>query len=157
MFFPHYNIFSPAYISAYVLSILSLSFLFCHSFSHLPEPIRLLYSGIQPTSSLYFFPFSSSFCGCKAASQYSISPPLSWYSSDLGHPQTPLHLVDNLHHHCVYFLNTPSDVPIVIDTGASISLTPHLTDFTRTLQSANVMELKGLSLTTEVMGCGPIS
>ena len=59
--------------------------------------------------------------------------------------------------HCVYFLNTPSDVPVVIDTGASISLTPHLTDFTRTLRSANVMELKGLSHTTKVMGCGPIS
>ena len=33
---------------------------------------------------------------------------------------------------------------------------PHLTAFTGTLQSANVMELKGLSHTTKVMGCGPV-
>ena len=64
MLFLHCNIFFPAYVSAYILSIPSISFCFCHSFSHLPEPIRLLYSGIQLMSSLSFFPFSHSLCGC---------------------------------------------------------------------------------------------
>ena len=58
----------------------------------------------------------------------------------------------------VYTSSIPSELPIVIDTGASNSITPTLTDFTGPLQKPNISSLGSLtSVKTPVDGQGPIS
>jgi hypothetical protein len=48
----------------------------------------------------------------------------------------------------------PTDMPIVVDTGASVSLTPVLSDFTGPLVPTQLTELKGLTAKTHVIGKG---
>ena len=52
----------------------------------------------------------------------------------------------------VYFSNKHGDLPIVIDTGASLSTTPCLDDFVGELKAPPIQGLCGLSHTTEVKG-----
>lgn len=49
-----------------------------------------------------------------------------------------------------------SKPPIMIDTGASISVTPHLSDFVGPLQKSDIAVLHGLSTDTQVVGYGDI-
>jgi hypothetical protein len=49
-----------------------------------------------------------------------------------------------------------NELPIVIDTGASMSLTPNRNDFIGDLKAPNVSELHGLSSTTQVVGVGTV-
>ena len=51
---------------------------------------------------------------------------------------------------------TPSDYPIVIDTGASISVSPNINDFVDGISEANVHDLKGLNHSTKVHGMGMV-
>ncbi|KAI2505065.1 hypothetical protein MHU86_9341 [Fragilaria crotonensis] len=52
---------------------------------------------------------------------------------------------------------TPSDYPIVIDTGASISVSPNINDFVDGISEANVHDLKGLNhSTSKVHGMGMV-
>jgi hypothetical protein len=44
----------------------------------------------------------------------------------------------------VYQCAHPNELPIVIDTGASMSLTPNINDFVGKIRSPTIMELKGL-------------
>jgi hypothetical protein len=56
----------------------------------------------------------------------------------------------------VYHSNKPDELPIVIDTGASCSITPVHSDFTSTIQPSNVPVLNNISGTTAVVGQGTI-
>ena len=49
---------------------------------------------------------------------------------------------------------TSKQTPIVIDTGCSLSLTPHLEDFVTDLREATVTEMKGIGNTVAVNGIG---
>jgi hypothetical protein len=57
----------------------------------------------------------------------------------------------------VYSVQTDDYVPIVIDTGASVSVTPVLTDFLGPLCPCATANLKGLIGTTEVIGEGTVN
>jgi hypothetical protein len=57
----------------------------------------------------------------------------------------------------VYSAHRDDSVPIVIDTGASVSVTPVITDFLGPLHPCATGNLKGLSGTTEVIGEGTIN
>jgi hypothetical protein len=48
------------------------------------------------------------------------------------------------------------DLPIVLDTGASTSLTPILSDFIGPLEPAPLSEIRGLTATTKVVGRGKV-
>jgi hypothetical protein len=54
----------------------------------------------------------------------------------------------------VYFKNRPGQLPIIIDTGCSKSLTPDMNDFAGPIKKAQVNELNGLSHTIKVAGIG---
>jgi hypothetical protein len=56
----------------------------------------------------------------------------------------------------VYHSNKPEELPIVIDTGASCSITPVHSDFISTIQPSNVHVLNNISGTTAVVGHGTI-
>ena len=56
----------------------------------------------------------------------------------------------------VYFSNKPDDLPIVIDTGGTRSVTPVPTDFVGELQIADTEDLQGLSASTPVKGVGTV-
>jgi hypothetical protein len=47
-------------------------------------------------------------------------------------------------------------VPIIIDTGASIIITPYMTDFIGPLQSIQELEVKGIALGLQVCGMGTV-
>jgi hypothetical protein len=57
----------------------------------------------------------------------------------------------------VYSSHKEDCVPIVIGTGASVSVTPVLTDFLVHLRPCATANLKGLSRTTEVIGEGTVN
>jgi hypothetical protein len=57
----------------------------------------------------------------------------------------------------VYSAHKDDCVPIVINTGASVSVTPVLTDFLGHLRPCATANLKGLSGTTEVIGEGTLN
>ena len=60
-------------------------------------------------------------------------------------------------HMMVYLSNKGNDLlPIMIDTGASISLTANYNDFIGPIRSATITELQGLSNTTRVHGVGKV-
>ncbi len=50
-----------------------------------------------------------------------------------------------------------SDYPIIIDTGASASVSPNPDDFAGGLQPTSMMELEGLNNVTTVRGYGPVN
>jgi hypothetical protein len=52
-------------------------------------------------------------------------------------------------HHC-------NDLPIIIDTGASSSSTPHLSDFVSSLEPSSFQEIQGISGPSEVVVLGTI-
>jgi hypothetical protein len=54
------------------------------------------------------------------------------------------------------FLNKVNDLPIVLDTGASTSLTPVLSDFIGPLEPAPHNEIRGLTASTRVIGKGKV-
>lgn len=57
----------------------------------------------------------------------------------------------------IYVSTTPKELPIVIDTGASCSVTPNLNDYITTPTKPDVSHMEGLNgNTTEVLGSGPI-
>jgi hypothetical protein len=56
----------------------------------------------------------------------------------------------------VYSSHKNDCAPIVHDTGASVSVTPVLTDFLGTLRPCATANLKGISGTTEVIGEGTV-
>jgi len=51
---------------------------------------------------------------------------------------------------------TPDMVPVIIDTGASISLSPYETDFIGTIQPVQNVTLKGIASGLQVAGIGTI-
>jgi hypothetical protein len=69
---------------------------------------------------------------------------------------TCLELADFTRKRSVYFSNRLNDLPIVIDSGATFSLTPNRSDFIGELRAAPVSELNGLSSTTAVEGVGTV-
>ena len=54
------------------------------------------------------------------------------------------------------FHTTPTDYPIVIDTGASISVSPNIEDFVDGISDANVKDVRGLNHSTTVHGMGMV-
>jgi hypothetical protein len=52
---------------------------------------------------------------------------------------------------------TPDMVPLIIDTGASISLTPHATDFITPIRPVQNIQIKGIASGLSVKGVGDIS
>ena len=57
----------------------------------------------------------------------------------------------------VYVSSTPKELPIVIDTGASCSVTPNPLDYTERPTVADIDRMEGLSgNTAEVVGIGPV-
>jgi hypothetical protein len=56
----------------------------------------------------------------------------------------------------VYHSNQPNELPIVIDTGASCSITPVHSDFISTILPSDVPALNNISGTTAVVGQGTI-
>ena len=61
-----------------------------------------------------------------------------------------------LHNPAVYHSNKPNELPIVIDTGASCSITPVHSDFISTILPSDVPALNNISGTTSVVGQGMI-
>jgi hypothetical protein len=51
---------------------------------------------------------------------------------------------------------SPDMVPLVIDTGASISITPYKTDFTNEIKPTQSVQIKGIASGLNVMGYGPV-
>jgi hypothetical protein len=56
----------------------------------------------------------------------------------------------------IYHSNKPDELPIVIDTGASCSITPMHSDFIGTIDPSDVSTLNNISGTTAVVGQGTI-
>ena len=56
----------------------------------------------------------------------------------------------------IYFSDRQDDLPIVIDTGASTSLTPNINDFVGDLQLPSITEITGLTSTSPVKGEGTV-
>jgi hypothetical protein len=88
----------------------------------------------------------------------SVTPPLSCLATSnfsflaeahLHHPSNSLPTSDSFS-----FLTPPTDLPVVLDTGASMSLTPVLSDFIGPLEPAPLKEIRGLTSTTRVVGKG---
>jgi hypothetical protein len=52
---------------------------------------------------------------------------------------------------------SPDMVPLIIDTGASISVTPYTTDFTSAIKPVQAVEIKGIAAGLQVCGVGDIS
>ena len=67
-----------------------------------------------------------------------------------------LNFVDFTRKRSIYFSNRMDDLPIVIDSGATLSLTPNRNDFIGPLRPAPMSELNGLSHTTAVEGVGTV-
>jgi len=63
----------------------------------------------------------------------------------------------SLQHPLVYTSSIDTELPIVIDTGASCSITPVIEDFTRKLQSPDITDLNQLTGQAKVIGQGPIT
>jgi hypothetical protein len=57
----------------------------------------------------------------------------------------------------VYQARNNPEFPIVIDSGASVSVTPHIRDFRGPLQKCPTKSLNGLSSKTEVLGMGKVT
>lgn len=57
----------------------------------------------------------------------------------------------------VYSSTNDNELPIVINTGASYSITPVVEDFTGKIQASNVTDLNQLSGKAQVVGKGPIA
>ena len=56
----------------------------------------------------------------------------------------------------IYTALDPNETPVVLDTGASFSLTPFKSDFVGPLRRSEISTLKGLSSTTTVEGIGTV-
>lgn len=56
----------------------------------------------------------------------------------------------------VYFSNKPNDLPIMIDTGGSLSVTPNLDDFVGRISPPDTNDLQGLSALSIVGGVGTV-
>ncbi len=56
----------------------------------------------------------------------------------------------------IYQAVGPANVPIVIDTGASISITPNKTDFIGEIVQLPNSNIRGLNSTTKIAGVGRI-
>ena len=54
------------------------------------------------------------------------------------------------------YMSTDDSMPIVVDSGASLSLTPHHEDFVEPPKSSDLTDLHGLSGTTKVLGVGTV-
>jgi hypothetical protein len=67
---------------------------------------------------------------------------------------TPNELVELTRRRSVYFTNRAEELPIVIDTGASLSLTPVRSDFVGEIHSCDTRDLQGISSSTKVVGKG---
>jgi hypothetical protein len=52
---------------------------------------------------------------------------------------------------------TPDQVPIIIDSGASVSITPHLSDFVSPPSPVQPAEIKGIASGLQIHGMGDIS
>ena len=65
---------------------------------------------------------------------------------------------EHLHHRMSVYINTANeeDYPVVVDTGASSSLTPTLKDFDGPIKPCDTTELNGLASTTKVVGVGMV-
>lgn len=48
-------------------------------------------------------------------------------------------------------------VPLIIDAGASITVTPYKTDFVSTIQPVQSVEMKGIASGLQVQGIGDVS
>jgi hypothetical protein len=57
----------------------------------------------------------------------------------------------------VYQARNNPEFPIVVDSGASVSVTPHIRDFRGPLQKCPTKSLDGLSSKTEVLGMGKVT
>jgi hypothetical protein len=57
----------------------------------------------------------------------------------------------------VYQARNHPEMPIVIDSGASVSVTPHIRDFRGPLQKCPTKSFDGLSSKTEVSGMGKVT
>ncbi|CAJ1961149.1 unnamed protein product, partial [Cylindrotheca closterium] len=64
-------------------------------------------------------------------------------------------LPDTLHHQSVY-LSDNSKTPMVIDTGASVSITPHKSDFISKVRPSQLKSINGLQGSCEVVGSGTV-
>jgi len=88
-----------------------------------------------------------------AAAQFSqIKPGLGLRS--IFDPGGGSNTADLTRNRSVYFSEDLNELPIVIDTGASMSLTPNIKDFRGPLVPSTTNELRGLSHSTPVMGMG---
>ena len=61
-----------------------------------------------------------------------------------------------MHQPAIYHSNKPDELPIVIDTGASCSLTPIHSDFIGTIEPSTISTLNNISGKTPVVGQGQI-
>ena len=71
----------------------------------------------------------------------------------------PSEMTDALTQRMMVYLSDKGDdlLPIVIDSGASISLTANYNDFVGPIRPATITELKGLAHTTKVRGVGNVA
>jgi hypothetical protein len=69
---------------------------------------------------------------------------------------TPSALRELTRNKSIYFSNKKDDLPMVIDTGGSKSVTPVIEDFIGELRPADVNDLQGLSTSTSVLGVGTV-
>jgi hypothetical protein len=64
-------------------------------------------------------------------------------------------VTNSVRQHGIYF-NHQDHCPIVIDTGASVSLTPFKSDFVGPIKSSDIPEMQGLSAAAKVAGKGKV-
>ena len=88
----------------------------------------------------------------RPAPPYSIRIPTNVLSRDLMRDDQYL---PAQHHAFQSNIETP-DYPIVLDTGASSSLTPILNDFIGPLKTATITEINGIGSTTRIVGVGTV-
>ena len=69
---------------------------------------------------------------------------------------TPQEMAKLTRNRSVYFSNKPDDLPMVIDTGGSKSVTPVKNDFVGDIRPADISDLQGLSASTVVVGVGTV-
>ena len=68
----------------------------------------------------------------------------------------PSYLTADTSHDMRVYISSDDSMPIVIDTGASLSLTPNLEDFVEPPKPCALTHLHGLSGNTEVLGVGTV-
>jgi hypothetical protein len=92
-----------------------------------------------------------------AAANFTQSKDFTALTTSSPSPSPPSNFAELSQQMSVYLSSNGDDIlPIVIDTGATISLTPNINDFLGPIRPSTIPDLTGLDGTTHVHGMGMV-